>query len=131
MYFAGYRRDVSSLLSALDLYVHPSRFEGMPFAVLEAMAASCPIVASAVDGTRELIDDGVHGWLVPPDDPVALAYAIDAALGDIAEARRRGELARQRVAAQFNVDAMVDAWEQILIDITREAPTGVIRSERT
>lgn len=131
VYFAGYRRDVSSLLSALDLYVHPSRFEGMPFAVLEAMAASCPIVASAVDGTRELIDDGVHGWLVPPDDPVALAYAIDAALGDIAEARRRGELARQRVAAQFNVDAMVDAWEQILIDITREAPTGVIRSERT
>ncbi|MBK9712529.1 MAG: glycosyltransferase [Kouleothrix sp.] len=131
VYFAGYRRDVSSLLSALDLYVHPSRFEGMPFAVLEAMAAGCPIVASAVDGTRELIDDGVHGWLVPPDDPVALAYAIDAALGDIAEARRRGELARQRVAAQFNVDAMVDAWEQILIDITREAPTGVIRSERT
>jgi glycosyltransferase involved in cell wall biosynthesis len=112
--FAGYRQDLPTLLGALDLYVHPARFEGMPNAVLEAMAAACPIVATAVDGVCALIEDGTHGWLVPQEAPERLAKAIDQALGDVIEARRRAELARERVRKHFSVEAMVDAWEAVL-----------------
>lgn len=114
VHFLGYRRDVPRLLGALDLYVHPARFEGMPNALLEAMAASCPIVATAVDGNGELIADGRHGWLVPAGDASALAAAMGAALADPAEARRRGESARQRAATDFSQAAMVEAWERVL-----------------
>jgi glycosyltransferase involved in cell wall biosynthesis len=112
--FAGYRDDMEAIYGALDLYVHPARFEGMPNAVLEAMAAGCPIVATAIDGSQELIEDGVHGWLVPPEDPRALACAIGAALADSDEARRRGAAAQARAAREYSIDAMVDAWERVL-----------------
>lgn len=114
VFFAGYRRDLPRLIGALDLYVHPARFEGMPNAVLEAMAAACPIVATAVDGIRDLIEDGHHGWLTPPDDARGLATAIDTALSDPHEARRRGTAARQRVSEHFSVDKMVINWEKVL-----------------
>lgn len=112
--FAGYRHDVPRLLGAFDLYVQPSRFEGMPNAVLEAMAAGCPIVASAVDGIQELIEDGQEGWLAPPEDVKALVDAIDAALTGRDEARRRAIKAQQRVASDFSLDAMVSKWEKAL-----------------
>jgi glycosyltransferase involved in cell wall biosynthesis len=116
IHFAGYRRDLPSLLGALDLYVHPARFEGMPNALLEAMAAARPIIASNTDGNRELIEDGIHGWLVPPDDPGALAKATEDALTNLDEAQRRGAAARQRVATHFGVEAMVGAWEKLLME---------------
>ena len=115
VHFAGYRRDLPSLLGALDLYVHPARFEGMPNALLEAMAAARPIIASSADGNRELIEDGIHGWLVPPEGPVMLAKTIQKALSDPDEARRRGIASQQRVATHFSVEAMVLAWEKILM----------------
>ena len=114
VYFIGYHLDIPRLLGAFDLYVHPARFEGMPNALLEAMAAARPIVATGVDGNLELIDDGIHGWLVPPDNPGALATAITAALSDREEACRRGIAARQRVADYFSVDAVIAAWEKVL-----------------
>jgi glycosyltransferase involved in cell wall biosynthesis len=110
--FAGYRRDVPQLMQCFDLYTHASRFEGMPIVVLEAMASGCPVVATAVDGTRELIDDGVHGWLVAPEDPARLAAAIQAALRDPSAARQRALAARQRVAACFSEEAMMAQWEK-------------------
>jgi glycosyltransferase involved in cell wall biosynthesis len=113
LHFTGYRRDVTRLLQVLDLYVHPARFEGMSNALMEAMAAGCPIVATSVDGNRELIVDGESGWLVPSEDPQALAHAIVAALPQKAEMRRRGCAARER-AKQFGEDAMVSAWEHVL-----------------
>jgi glycosyltransferase involved in cell wall biosynthesis len=115
VHFAGYRRDVQRLLGALDLYVHPARFEGMPNALLEAMAAGCPIIASAVDGNRELIEDGIHGWLVAPEDVDVLASAIDGVLRDRLAAAQRGAAAQQRVVERFSVDTMVDAWEAVLL----------------
>jgi len=121
VHFAGYRRDVPRLLGALDLYVQPSRFEGMPNALLEAMAAGLPIVASAVDGICELITDGVQGWLVPAEDPAALAQAIGTALGNRTEAARRASAARLRATAQFSLEAMVTAWENVL---RQERTTG-------
>lgn len=115
VHFIGYRRDIPLLLSSLDLYVHPARFEGMPNAVVEAMAAACPIIATSVDGNCELLEDGIHGWVVPPEDPGALATAIAAALSDRDEARRRGIAARQRVTDHFSLDKMIAAWEKVLL----------------
>jgi len=113
-HFAGYRRDVPQWLGALDLYVHPSRFEGTPNILLEAMAAACPIVATNIDGNSEVLTDGRHGWLVPHDHPVALADAIRAALADPPEARRRGQAAQERVRQYFSLPRMVEAWERVL-----------------
>jgi glycosyltransferase involved in cell wall biosynthesis len=113
VHLVGYRNDVPELLGALDLYVHPARFEGMSNALMEAMAAGCPIVATSVDGNRELIVDGESGWLVPPDDALSLAKAISAALADPAERRRRGGAA-QVWTASLSEEAMVAAWEQVL-----------------
>jgi len=114
VHFAGYRRDVPRLLHGLDIYTQPSRYEGMSLAILQAMASSCPIVATAVDGTCELIVDGIHGWLVPPEDIPALAAAIQMACSDPSEAKRRGAAAYQRVLEQFNLSKMITAWEDLL-----------------
>ena len=114
VHFIGYRRDIPSFLSSLDLYVHPARFEGMPNAVVEAMAAARPIVASRVDGICELVENGIHGWLVPPDEPEVLAKAMSEALRNPDEARRRGVAAQRRVAEHFTLEKMVSSWENIL-----------------
>jgi glycosyltransferase involved in cell wall biosynthesis len=117
VHFAGYRRDVLRLLRALDLYVHPARFEGMPNALLEAMAAGCPTIASAVDGNRELIEDGVNGWLTPVEDVSALAKTINSALNDRDEMRKRAAAAQQFIVSQFSVEAMVVRWDQVLDNV--------------
>jgi glycosyltransferase involved in cell wall biosynthesis len=119
VHFVGYRYDVPQLLGAFDVYVHPARFEGMSNAVLEAMAAGCPIVASAVDGNLELIQDGITGWLVPPDNVPALAHAMKEAITQPQEARERGRAAQQRALHCFSVDAMVQQWEKVLTDEKR------------
>lgn len=112
--FVGYRSDVPRWLSALDLYVHPARFEGTPNILLEAMAAACPIVATKIDGNSEILIDGQHGWLVPPDDPVALASAIRTALDHPVEAHWRARVAQERARQHYSIQSMVDAWEKVL-----------------
>jgi glycosyltransferase involved in cell wall biosynthesis len=111
--FLGLRGDVPRLLAALDLYVHPSLHEGMPNAVMEAMAAGCPIVASEVGGIPELLVDGESGWLVAPQDSAALAAALRYALTHEAEARRVGAAAARRVAERFSLNAMVQSYDDL------------------
>ena len=74
--FLGFRLDVPELLHQADFMVLPSRYEGMPLIILEAMSAGCPIIATSVDGTAEVLRDGDSALLVPPDDPAQLAAAI-------------------------------------------------------
>jgi glycosyltransferase involved in cell wall biosynthesis len=111
--FLGIRRDVPRLLVALDLCVHPSLREGMPNAIMEAMAAGCPVVASDVGGIKELLIDGESGWLVPPQDSTALAAALQDALTNRAEAHRRGAAAARRVMQYFSFDAMVQSYDEL------------------
>jgi glycosyltransferase involved in cell wall biosynthesis len=110
----NYRRDVPRLLKLIDLYVQASRSEGMPNALLEAMAVSYPVVATAVDGNRDLVEDGVHGWLVSADDPRSLAQAIQAALSEPLKAKRGAFAARQPVLTHFSMNAMIAEWESVL-----------------
>lgn len=112
--FSGFRRDIPKFLSGLDLYIHPSRYEGMSLAVLQAMASGKPIIATNVEGMSELIVDSEHGWLVPKEDPGALSAAIDAALSSPTTAQKRGKAAQIRVKTQFDEDLMIERWERIL-----------------
>lgn len=112
--FAGYRQDIPRVLGAFDVYVQPSRWEGMPAAVIEAMAAGCPIVVTGVDGNLDLIEDGVHGWLVASEDPGALAAAIHVAMTDLVQAQHRAGAAQERARTQLGIEAMVKSWEQLL-----------------
>ena len=111
--FAGLRHDVQTILSLFDLFVLPSLWEGLPMAVLEAMAAGLPVVATAVGGTPEVVVDGVTGLLVPPRDPHALAEAILRLLRDPDLRKRMGGAGRERVAAHFSVEQMVQRTEKL------------------
>jgi len=103
---------VRGLLAGARALVVPSTYEGMPLVVLEAMAAGIPVIASRVSGIPEVVVDGETGWLVPPEDPAALAAALQAVLADPAEAARRGEAGRRRVALRFTPAAAAAIWER-------------------
>jgi glycosyltransferase involved in cell wall biosynthesis len=106
VHWAGYRSDVPKLLPALDIFVQPSLHEGLPNAVLEAMAAGLPVVATKVGGTPEAVLDGVTGVLVPARDPVALAEAITALHHDPDQRHRLGQAGVERVEQNFSVEHM-------------------------
>jgi sugar transferase (PEP-CTERM/EpsH1 system associated) len=110
---AGVRADVPEVLAALDVFVLPSRWEGMPNAVLEAMAAGLPVVATAVGGTPEAVVDGVTGLLVPPRDPGALVQAIEWVLRDPNLRRRMGQAGRKRVEQHFSIEDTIRQTEAL------------------
>lgn len=111
--FVGWRDDVPALLSACDVFVLPSLAEGHPLSVLEAMAAARPVVASDVGGTREAVENGETGLLVPPADPVALADALHAVLGDPSRADAMGAAGRARVQRDFAAPIMARRVTQL------------------
>jgi len=110
--FAGAVADVRLPLAAMDVFVLPSNAEGMSNALLEAMAARRPVVATAVGGTREVLDDGA-GVLVPPGSPDVLACEIMQLLADPARAARLGDAARRRVEQRFDARAMARQLEAL------------------
>jgi glycosyltransferase involved in cell wall biosynthesis len=97
--------DVASWLRRADLLVHPARWEGFGLALLEAMLASKPVVATNVSSIPEVVADGETGLLVAPDDPAALAAAVIRVLDDPGGYGERG---RERAQSQFNVARMAD-----------------------
>jgi len=109
----GVRRDIADVLAALDVAVCCSDFEGSPLSVMEYMAAAKPVVATAVGGVPDLLEQGVHGLLVSPRDPRALADAVAALLADPTRAARMGALGRERQAREFTLDAMVARVERV------------------
>lgn len=104
----GFVSDVPAFLGEAGIFVLPSRSEGLGLVLLEAMAAGRPVVASRVGGIPEVVVDEETGLLVPPEDPRALAAALERLLADPALARRMGEAGRQRVAALFSARRMAE-----------------------
>lgn len=117
--FTGFRADVPRLLDAVDIVALPSLYEGMPLTAIEAAAMGRPVVATAVDGTPEVVDDGVTGLLVPPADPTALARALRALLRDPERARAMGGAGRRRALERFDLARHVEATARVYREMVR------------
>lgn len=106
-HFAGGITNLREHLSAADIFVLPSRSEGFSNAIVEAMAASLPVVATDVGGNAEAVQSGVNGFIVPPEDPRALAAAITQLLVDPSRAQEMGAAGRHLAAEKFTTEAMM------------------------
>jgi glycosyltransferase involved in cell wall biosynthesis len=130
--FVGQVEDVGSLLAAADAVLLPSRWEGLPLVLLEAMARGRPIVASAVGGVPDVIQDGVNGTLVPPGDAAALAAALEQLHRKADRAFRMGHIAAQTVREHYTWHAVVEGFESVYDEVLGLAmvtpePAGVPR----
>lgn len=109
----GFRKDVAAVLSAADVFVAPSRWEGLPLATVEAMAAGLPVVAARAAGLEETVLDGQTGILVPTEDPRALADAIERLAAAPALQSRLGAAGRDRVQCQYDIADNIAAHEAL------------------
>ncbi len=111
----GWREDVPRILRALDLFALTSRWEGLPRALVQAMAAGVPVVACSAGGIGEVVKDGLTGRLVAPGDHRALAARVRELLEDRAGAARLAAAARERVAGEFDVRRMIEGLERLYL----------------
>lgn len=117
----GARHDVPSVLRALDAVVLPSQdvVETFPVSILEAMACEVPVIVSDVGAVRDMLDDGVEGRIVRPNDPTALAHALRMVQGDGAMRLRMGCAGRARVLREFTVERMVKGYAAVVEELVR------------
>ena len=108
--FLGQRDDVAAIVVASDVFVFPSFYEGTSLALLEAMAAGRPIVASDVAGNRDILRPGETALLCPPDDAPCIADAIARLIDDPALAKSLADAARRVVAEKYSIEAMTNAY---------------------
>jgi glycosyltransferase involved in cell wall biosynthesis len=113
--------NAGQLFAAFDAFVLSSRTEGLPIVLLEAMAAGTPIVATRVGGVPEVLADD-EAWMVPPDDPDALALAIGEALGDRVEAGARADRARARLEREFALEPWLERYEAVYRNLLNQRP---------
>jgi glycosyltransferase involved in cell wall biosynthesis len=115
---AGHRDDVLEVIDAMDVLIHPTLIDALPTALIEAMAASTPVVATAVGGIPEIVEPGATGVLIDaPPTSAALVDALRPLLADPGLRRRLGEAGRTRFLAEFTVDR----WMQRLLPVYRDA----------
>lgn len=111
--FAGPRRDAAELMKGFDFSILGSSEESFPNAVMESMAVAVPVISTRVGGVTELVDDRVHGLLIPFGDVQAMAEAIAWMLDHPDERRRMGDAGRRRIAADFSTERMVAQTEAV------------------
>ena len=122
--FLGHRRNVRSIMRRAALLVVPSRWEGLPMVLLEAMAEGCPVVASAVGGIPEVVENGVTGWLVQPDSAPKLAAQIEAVLESPEELSRAASRAFECVARDWSLAQQVDGTVALYRELVAQARGG-------
>jgi sugar transferase (PEP-CTERM/EpsH1 system associated) len=113
---AGHRPHIESTLAAFDIFVHPSRSEGMSNTILEAMASGLPVVATRVGGADELVVDGETGTLVREGDGGELCDALERLVRDTPRRRAMGAAARQRAQAEFSLETMIKGYQSFYCD---------------
>lgn len=106
--------EIPDLLAASDAFVLPSRWEGLPMALLEGMMAGLPVIATRVEGVDEVVQPGEHGLLVPLESPAELAQAILQLLRSPGDRGRMGAAARERVLSSYTTDRMCEAYLQVI-----------------
>lgn len=115
VHLLGLRDDIDRVLAAADLFVQPSLSEGLPLAILEAMAAGCPVVATRVGGTEEAVIDGETGLLVAPAAPDELAAALEGLLATPSRLAAMAKAGRARAEADFSARAMAERYAAIYV----------------
>jgi glycosyltransferase involved in cell wall biosynthesis len=119
VWFTGLRHDAARLIAAFDVFMMSSDFEGLPVAVLEAMALGKPVVATSVGGLPGVVHEGRHGFLVPRGEPAALAQKVVSLLEAPSLCRDMGSASRQWVRERFSVQRMVRETETAYEDVLR------------
>lgn len=109
----GQRSDISEILADTDVFIMASLWEGMPNAILEAMAAKLPIVATRVGGIPEVVVDGETGFLVPPENPAAFAEKVTCLIEDRKLRQKMGEASYRRIQSAFTVDMKVREFQDL------------------
>jgi glycosyltransferase involved in cell wall biosynthesis len=109
----GNRNDVPRILRGFDLFVLPSLAEGISNTILEAMATGLPVVATSVGGNAELVEEGVTGTLVAPDNPQRMATALRAYVENGVLCQRHGDAALATVERRFGMDTMLKAYQTV------------------
>ncbi|MEX0776991.1 MAG: glycosyltransferase family 4 protein [Phycisphaeraceae bacterium] len=123
VHWQGFTTDMAPLYRAADVFALPSLNEGMPNALMEAMASGLPSIATPISGTTDLIDDDVHGRLVPRDAAL-IADALAAYVSDPQVAARHGQASRQKVVDRFSTAAVLDAHERLFRRIMAGGPAA-------
>jgi glycosyltransferase involved in cell wall biosynthesis len=113
VHLLGYRPDIRECLASSDVFLLSSDWEGHPLGAMEAMACGLPVVATTVGGVPELIESGLHGLLVPPDDALALTGAMRFMLERPQERAAMAQASRRRAAADFSLEKMVRAYDEL------------------
>lgn len=131
VHLLGDRSDVARLISGFDLVVLASLHEGLPNAVMEAMRAGVPVVATAVGGTKELITDGETGYLVPPANSAAMGRLIASTLANKAESRRVALRGLEYVKDIFGMNKMVESVGTLYQELMNELPKAAARTGGT
>jgi glycosyltransferase involved in cell wall biosynthesis len=127
--FLGHRDDVPAVLATSDIFVLPSRSEAFPNSILEAMAAGLPVVATAVGGIPELVEDGRNGRLVPPGNPDALATALLDMLDHPERAAEFGRAGRRIIEQTYSFDRMVEQFETLYLSELAARRRAVLSEE--
>ena len=124
VHLLGLRSDVPAVLAAADVFIQPSLSEGLPLALLEAMFAGCPIVATDVGQVRVALANGDAGILVEPGNSHSLAAGLDRLLSDPSEARRLGNVAAVRAAGEYDLSRMVHRYAGLYENALRARAVG-------
>lgn len=131
VHFLGARRDLGDLLAAMDVFVMPSLWEGLPLSMILAMGAAVPVVATAVAGIPEILENHATGWLVPPADSAALTAALVEVFADRARSAVVASAARASVLPRFGVDGYVNAIVALYDRLLAERPSAISSVGRT
>jgi glycosyltransferase involved in cell wall biosynthesis len=127
----GFRRDIRAVMCAFDVFALTSRYEGLPYAVLEAMALGLPVVATDVVGMRDVVMHGASGSLVPPENPQAVANALLPLVNSETRRAEQGQRGQRLVAERFTVAAMIERLESLYCELAARPPAvGVEQAHR-
>ena len=122
--FLGTRRDLPLIYRALDLFVQPSLWEGLPLALLKAMGAGLPVLATRVSGVQEVINDGSNGRLVDPGDPEALGRALVELYRQPETRARLGAAAHLTIRDNYSLETMLTKLEQVYLELWEKSRRG-------
>jgi glycosyltransferase involved in cell wall biosynthesis len=120
VHWLGFRSDIPAVLHSVDVAVVPSHWEGFGLVALEAITAGIPVIATRASSLPEIVDDGMEGRLVPPEDPQALARAMVELAGDPAARRQMGAAGYARARREFSLEQMLDRYEEVLTAVVRK-----------